>query len=123
MYGLAGTGHDALFDQVRYAAEDELRVDSQVASMGQEGRKGSRYRTRAHLQRVAILHEEGADVEAVRLVVRPPRDEGGDGVLDLDALQLVAAGGECAAKRERRLVMHANDDAIAVAHDANRILG
>ena len=37
------------------------------------------------------------------------------------AAQLAVARGERAAERQRRLVVHADDDAVAVAHDAHRI--
>src|SRR5207237_1240518 len=39
---------------------------------------------------------------------------------DLDALQLAGARRQRPAQAERRLVVHADDDAVAVAHHAHR---
>lgn len=109
----------------RDAGEEDVGVTVEpVAFVGAGGRCDDVVEEAlAHGGAVAGLEEERADGEAVGLVAGPPGDEGSDRVLDLDIAEVAGTGGEGAAEGERGLVVHADDDAVAILDRADGVFG
>ena len=107
MHRLAAARDDALLDERRNAAEDQLGVHAELSPVREERREAGGNRARAHLYRVAVAHDlvrdERADDRRHRALVvgarRPlqvlPRGRRFDELLEArDVDPIVAAGAD-----------------------------